>query len=392
MSESRISTTVRALLYLSACALHGREPDQAQLAGVDLAALCRTAKYHGMAAIVCMALESGGAFQNADPALVKQWQDEKNKSIRKNLLLDAESGQILQYMEDNAIWHMSLKGSVLQQLYPQYGMRQMADHDILFDPAFGQQMQAYMQGRGYKAEGVGKGNHDAYHKPPVYNIELHRALFDTLANPVWGSYYSDVKRRLLPDEGCGCGYHFSDEDFYIYITAHACKHYQGGGTGLRSLMDCYVYCWKKGDALDWDYIEAELEKLEISGFERQCRELGTALFSEPSLDAVDHLTEEQREVLGGFADAGTYGTLKLRVERRLRSMQRAGRPVDRRTRWGYYWSRLVPDMSWFQTNEPFCWRHRWAIPFFLIFRLFRGLILRGGRIRNEIQIVRNTKE
>lgn len=41
-------------------------------------------------------------------------------------------------------------------------------------------------------------------------------------------YYSDIKNRLLSDKPEGsCGYHMSDEDFYIYIISHAYKHYSG---------------------------------------------------------------------------------------------------------------------------------------------------------------------
>ncbi len=39
-----------------------------------------------------------------------------------------------------------------------------------------------------------------------------------------------------------------------------------GGTGIRSLLDCYVYCKVKGDALDWAHIEAQCETLGIAAF------------------------------------------------------------------------------------------------------------------------------
>lgn len=390
MSERQINRTVQDMLYLTACALHSAAPGEGRLAGMDLTALLRLAKYQSMTSIICMALESCGGFQGVDPTLVKQWQDEKNKAIRKNLLLEAECGEILRYMESRGIWYMPLKGSVLKELYPGYGMRQMADYDILFDPAAREQMQAYMAGRGYEAESVGRGNHDAYHKPPVYNFELHRALFGT-ANPVWADYYRDVKERLLRDEGNRYGYHFSDEDFYIYIMTHACKHYQAGGTGLRSLTDCYVYCWNKGDTLDWAYIRGELAALGVAEFEQQCREVGKLLFSDPSPDAVERLNGEQRETLSYLIGSGTYGTVKNRVENQLRALQQDGKPVSRRTRWRYCWRRLVPDREWFRSNEPFCSRHGWAIPLFVVYRVFRGVILRGGQSWREFRMVLKTK-
>ena len=52
----------------------------------------------------------------------------------------------------------------------------------------------------------------------------------------------------------------SDEDFYIYITSHAYKHYSGSGTGLRTLMDFYAYLNAKGDTFNLDYIWTECKK------------------------------------------------------------------------------------------------------------------------------------
>lgn len=391
MSGTRTDQPVRDMLYLCACALHGAAPDSGALSGMDLAALLRLARAHSMAAMVCMALEAADAFRGADPALVKQWQDEKNKAIRKNILLDAEADQILRYMDEQGIWHMPLKGSVLKDFYPKCGMRQMSDHDILFDSAGQERMRDYMVSRGYEVESYGKGSHDAYQKSPVYNFELHRTLFNLNQDPAWVDYYSDVKTRLLPDGAGGCGFRFSDEDFYVYVTVHAYKHYTGGGTGLRCLTDCYVYCREKGAGLDWTYVRAELGKLGAAGFEEQCRAMSAALFSAPSPGAADGLTEEQQEMLDYLAGSGTYGTAKNRVENRLRAMQRDGGPVDRRTRWRYYWRRLVPNMDWFRANVPFCSRHRWAIPFFLVYRALRGLLLKRGKIRYEMQVAQGKK-
>lgn len=35
--------------------------------------------------------------------------------------------------EKAGIWYLPLKGVILKEMYPVYGIRQMADNDILFD-------------------------------------------------------------------------------------------------------------------------------------------------------------------------------------------------------------------------------------------------------------------
>ncbi len=387
--EARKKQAALDMIYLASCALHNIEPEKGQLDEIEWDVLYRTAKRQSMTAVVCMALEASHAFTKMEPALAKKWQDDKNKSIRKTVLMDEEWQKMKGFMESQGIWYMPLKGLVIKDLYPKYGMRQMADYDILFDPAGHEKLQAYMAGQGYERKDNKSNIHDAYYMDPVYNFELHWALFGDLHNPAWQNYYKNVKERLIPDKG-SC-YRFRDEDFYVYMTAHACKHYRSGGTGLRALMDCYVYCQKKGDALDWYSVRTELELLDLTEFEQMCRELAFCLFSEPNPYLTDTLTEKQRKAIEYFIGSGTYGTTEHRIENQLHALQRDEDAVSIKTKLHYLWRRLVPNMAWFRTFVPFCYRHKWAIPFFMIYRVLRGLTVRRKKLWREIQTLRKVR-
>ena len=56
-----------------------------------------------------------------------------NKAVRKNVILDVERTAIFEEFERKGIWYMPLKGSILKELYPENGMREMADNDVLYD-------------------------------------------------------------------------------------------------------------------------------------------------------------------------------------------------------------------------------------------------------------------
>ena len=118
---------------------------------------------------------------------------------------------------------------------------QMADNDILFDKNFRRQVRDYMKSRGYKVIAYGEGIHDTYQKSPVFNFELHIGLVPGYVKPSWSTYYANIRERLLKDAGNDYGYHFSDEDFYIYFIAHAFKHFENSGTGIRNLADIYIF-------------------------------------------------------------------------------------------------------------------------------------------------------
>ena len=132
---------------------------------------------------------------------------------------------------------MPLKGSKLKKLYPENVIRKMADNDILYD----------------------------------------------------ATKLQEVMQIILNN-----GYHFSDKDFYIFMTAHEWKHYNAYDTSIRSLLDCYVYCKVKGNNLDLTYITEQCKQLEIADFEQERRQLAIKVFSS---DILPNLNDTETEML-----------------------------------------------------------------------------------------------
>ncbi len=112
------------MIYLTACAINDRMPRQERVERLELPNLFEVSQKHILTACVAYALESAGVKDN-------DFTQAKEKAIRKNILLDAERGNILRKLEAEKIWYMPLKGSILKDWYPKLGMRQMSDNDIL---------------------------------------------------------------------------------------------------------------------------------------------------------------------------------------------------------------------------------------------------------------------
>ena len=362
-----MNETQKSLIYLLSCPVNGITPDKARVQAMDLEKLYELAKSHSVQGAVCIALERAGIRNE------KFYQAYK-KAVRKNIFLDAERTAITADLEKQGIWYMPLKGSVLKDIYPENGMRQMADNDVLFDADKQYQVKDIMVAHGYTAESIGKSNHDVYIKPPVLNFELHTALFGEYNSEPLYKYYSGVKRLMQKNEGSDYGYHFSDEDFYVYITAHEWKHYNGSGTGIRSLLDCYVYCKIKGESLDWKYITEQCKQLEIADFEKERRALAVKIFSS---DTLPDLTESEQEMLIFYLTAGTYGTFDNAIKKKLKDQSKLS-----------FWvhSIFIPRKQ-MAVSVPFTAKSPLLYPVGVAWRCGRVLIKRRDRLKQTIKAV-----
>jgi len=167
----------------------------------------------------------------------------------------------------NGVEFMLLKGVLLKQMYPQTDMRPMGDADILIKTEQYAIIKPIMQQLGY--EEVLESDHElVWDKKGALYAELHKRLIPSY-NKDYYSYFGDGWRLAQPVEGTE--YRMRDEDQFIYLFTHYAKHYRDAGIGIRHLMDLHVFLQAK-PTLDWGYVEAELEKLQLLTFCRNSLE------------------------------------------------------------------------------------------------------------------------
>lgn len=386
--------SARDMLYLTACSIHTRVPAQERVAQMDLKKVFALSRSQSLEAMTYMALEpllkGNDAVQNDDlEQILTKWEECKNKAIRKTLLMDNARGQLFSYLEEKKIWHLALKGVILCRMYPAFGMRQMADNDILFDASFRNDVRDWFVTHGYTVESFEESNHDEYHKEPIYNFEMHTALFCDSAYPQLSQYYLSIKNRLCPAAGKSFEYHMTDEDFYIYLLAHTYKHYSGNGVGLRSLLDLYVYHTAKAN-LDWRYLDGELAKIGLHDFEKEMRELSMKVFA-PEFDG-NSLSETEQKMLHKLLFDHTYGTIENYWRNQVKKMQPEGKTISGALKMKYLLKRVYPSKEymegWCQMYAPFFLKNKALIPAARIWRLVR--ISRENRkiIQREFNTVR----
>ncbi len=298
------------------------------------------------------------------------------QNIRKTALFEEERKVLYKYMNERQISFLPLKGILINTLYPDYGTREFADNDILFDQKHKKEIKEFFVGRGYEVESYGKYVHDTYLKKPVYNFEMHRILFqDTSRNKtmkVFENYYKDFLEHALVKDGYERK--VSDEDFFLYFLCHFYKHYSNGGAGIRTLLDIRIYLIRHPD-MDRNYLNQEYKKLNIQSF------------VDSILSLIDHLflgkelSKEEKDILLSMVDSGTYGNIETNVKNNMK----------KKTKAQYILSRIFPPLSFYKSTYPIAYYSIIGIPFVFLYRLIRGVTVARSHTKKELETLNDKR-
>ncbi len=116
MINEQSGSVILDVTYLCGCAVRGERPDMSRVKSMDLPQVFKMAERHLLTAAVSAALRSTGIED-------REFVQAEAKAKRKNALLDADRTVLSDRLNEQGIWYMPLKGAVLKDLYPMYGMR-----------------------------------------------------------------------------------------------------------------------------------------------------------------------------------------------------------------------------------------------------------------------------
>lgn len=369
------------LLYLLGCGLTGQVPSVPRVQNLaGMGSVLALARRHSVAALAACALAKAGA-------LPPEWQQAISDAEYRCLMMGYEREQVLSSLAARGIRMVPLKGIVLSALYPEPQMREMCDNDILYDfsPKNQRIVAETMHRLGFEAKGIGVGNTDDYMKEPICNFEMHTSLFVAADSPRGAAYFDDIWERVEPDERREGIFRMEDCDFYLYVVAHAFKHYKCGGMGLRTLCDAFVLR-KLRAGLDQKRLETGLEAIGAASFERALSGLAEALLAEPerSGEALEELPADQAQLLSYMVRSGTYGLESQMMENRMELFGEEPGPAFRLR---YILRRCFPTPQHVLAVYPLARRIPPLLPFVYIFRFVRGLAVKHAAIVFELRLL-----
>lgn len=319
------------------------------------------AERHSVAGMTVYALERLGI------PLAERRRQGRDKALIKDITQQAELERIKEAFAENGIRHLPLKGSIIKQLYPQSDMRTMSDIDILIDPENAEKARRITEGLGYECKHFGYDIHDIYYKAPVMNVEIHRALFGEEGQEFL-TVFSDPWRLCESEDGIL--FRFTPDAFFAYILAHAVKHLEEGGTGIRTIMDLWV-CTHSEMGID---AERSLELLLPSGKEDKAR--GLLGLSRVWFGGEAH-TDATRKLEQYILGSGTYGTME----------NSAVNGIERHGRAGYALRLIFPTYAHMRQHYPVLKKAPVLLPWCWLVRLVTKPFINRRQNADKLRVI-----
>ena len=298
--------TAQYLLHLLKAVLYGTIPKE-KPESISFDEIFEFAKFHS---VECMAYYAIEQLEKQPEEILKQkWKNIRDQNIVKSFVQISEKNTILAAFENKGIDVLPLKGCLLKEMYPKPDIRQMSDLDMLVKENQMRAARKELESLGYQVKYFETSNHDEYEKLPYVHLEIHREMLPQRSG--YCSYYENVWNKVERDCKDQYIFHFSWDDYYLFLIVHFAKHYYSGGSGIRSIMDIYVFLKQHQQDLHETYLQKELNKLGLTQFCEVAEQLAYYWFADGSANNA----AEEMEVY--ILTSGVYGTFQRLVENRI---------------------------------------------------------------------------
>jgi len=385
--KENMNQTIDYLIHLLKCGLTGEKPHEKPTA-IKFEDILELAVFHSVANIAYISIEK--LIDKPEKELSAKWGAIRNRAIIKGITQLHERDCIIKALTEAHIKIVPLKGCYMKELYPSPDMRIMSDLDIMMESENAGKVKEVFTKMGYYCESFGVTNHDIYKKKPVMNVEMHYKLIDEeLEFKVLSDYYQAPWDRVFQDSDNPFLYKMTWEDYYVYFIVHLYKHYRVCGSGIRSIMDIYVFLGKFKEQLNWLYIDDELEKLQLKQFKNKCEALAYHWFEEKITCVTDCGDNEQLlEIQEYIITSGIYGIAKNRINNNFQRKVNE----NKSSKFRYVVGRICPAKKKMLYKYPLLKKYPQMLPFCWVHRLVRTIIFKKTTIKMELNAMKNVEK
>lgn len=321
---------------------------------VDWVFVARMCKFQSVSGLFWAGLQK--CEKLPDPRFIEHFHKKDTQERFQYGHQQREKQRVIQMLEEEKIPYILLKGSRMRDFYPDPMTRTSCDIDILFqgDKDVEKRIHEKMLAFNY-AFVVDCGTTINYLCKPV-EFEMHRYLFDDRLD--FHGFFDKVWEYSVPVEG-SCERRLTEEFFYVYMVAHMAKHFSRYGSGVRPVIDLYLYNRRTPDAFDRQKAEKLLKQIDLYDFEQRLLALTRAWFETGDLSEMD------MKLTDYIMEAGIYGDSRIMSANTTKDPEKANE-VRRKKILFYLFpskevmTRLYPGMMKFPAMLPVAWVRRWC--------------------------------
>lgn len=279
--------------------------------------------------------------------------------------------EIFSAFDEQEINYLTLKGTMLKNIYPSPEMRSMGDADILIKTEQYGTIKQIMLKLGYTE--ITESDHELIWNKSNIHIELHKRLIPSY-NKDYYAYFGDGWR--LAKIKNGSRYSMTDEDQMIYLFTHFAKHYRDAGIGIKHMTDLWVYR-KSKPQLDEKYIKKELTSLQLYDFYVNIINTLSVWFENRESDGItDFITEV-------IFNSGVYGRGEAHI---LSDAVKISKTTNNVKIKKYVKLTFLPYKS-MCVKYPFLKKTPLLLPIMWVYRIITALLFKGDRIKSQKQAI-----
>lgn len=284
--------------------------------------------------------------------------------------------KLSEFLSENKIEHMPVKGYYIRELYPVKELRSFGDIDILIHEKDRKRCDSLMKSLGYTVKNDWEPTY-SYIKDDEY-YEIHTNLFDVRLKDRadMTEYFSSAWLHAKKDSGLRF---VPDTEFHlIYIICHLAKHLSTGGAGIRMYLDVALYILRYDSVISWERTEEEFKKLGLERFFHTVLSAVNEWFYVKASCDFEHFGEELSELLEFTLDSDIFGHSRDNSAIKLRGEERSKKRTALKI--------LFPPAKQLENRYTFLKRSRLLLPLAWIVRVFKNFGLIPKKIKELVNL------
>ena len=350
---------------------------------------------HKIEPLVYDTLWQNPAFCGQDTMLRQMWRQRTMIQATRQAARSMRIVAVCAALKKEKIPYVLVKGIVCRQLYAKPDLRISGDEDLFISLSDRDRCSRTLRESGLKPlDNVQEGDVTHWGDPGTgLHIELHTSLFDSdgRREEVWMNkmFYAQLSHRAAVAVEGGSVDSFAPTIHFVFLVAHALKHFLTGGFGIRTLCDIVTFAEHYRDEIDPRQAARLLEQIHARVFLDQIFAVGERWMGfDPAAAGWQYsCTPDPEELLLDTLDAGVYGQSSMS---RKHSAGLVLQSAEKESTGVHLTRVLFPDRESMQAKYPGLKDHPSLLPVYWARRLGKyGVeVLRGrGRENSPLESI-----